>query len=380
MYSSKPRPPTYIDAARILNDKDVVDNINEACNKLRLVMSNMLEKYDSISKQMHTIDLLRLHPPFKPRWDAFRKDLVDILRQFRNNSGVISGRLKCKRQVSCFAEEWGTDTSPPSSVFNTAVLPLAARNLDPRSGRTQHHEGLQVLQSYMTISAEHASLTQSQVEHFLSITTHFMAFLKEFSKVTTKHSPAGQKEMYDLSHRVFEFSNCIQSLLHSELQISSTDSVYVMFTSSRLVASSGRSGGRSKLTRQQIALDGGLANIGHAYSQMDAKQNELAHAQYSSQIRQSRTDHLGNAHTQLISFLVEYLMASESTLSLFLSIWSRLRTDCTEVFYWSKSGPSPSTTPNSIAFFMEGGLTLYTPLASGLDILASDGVDGAAPR
>lgn len=73
MHSSKPRPPTYFDVARTLNDNDVFDDINDACSKLHQVMGNMLEKFDAISKQMHTIDLLRLHPPFKPRWDALRK-------------------------------------------------------------------------------------------------------------------------------------------------------------------------------------------------------------------------------------------------------------------------------------------------------------------
>ncbi|KAF9045319.1 hypothetical protein BJ165DRAFT_1346256 [Panaeolus papilionaceus] len=353
MHSSKPRPPTYFDVARTLNDNDVFDDINDACSKLHQVMGNMLEKFDAISKQMHTIDLLRLHPPFKPRWDALRK-----VRERR------LGRLL---------------TRPSSqSVFNTAVLPLAARNLDPRSGRAQHHEGLQVLQSYMTISAEHATLTRSQVEQSLSVASHFMVFLKEFSKVASKYTPSGQSEMYDVSQRVFELSSCVQSLFHQELQIPSTDAVYVAFASSRFVASSGRTGGRSKLSRKQIVLDGNLASVGHAYAQLDAKQSELAHAQYSSQLRQSRTDHLANTHTQIISFLLEYLMASQSTLSLFLSIWSRLRTDCSEVFHWSKSGPSPSTAPAAVSFYMEGGLTLYTPLASGLDVLAMEREDGTS--
>ena len=38
------------------------------------------------------------------------------------------------------------------SVFCTMVLPMAARNLDGRSGRSPHYnENLQVMQSYMTV-------------------------------------------------------------------------------------------------------------------------------------------------------------------------------------------------------------------------------------
>jgi len=67
------------------------------------------------------------------------------------------------------------------------------------------------------------------------------------------------------------------------------------------------------------------------------KRNEVAHAQYASQLRQSRTDPLAAAQTMVSAFLLDQMLTSESGLSLFLSIWSRLRTDCNEIFHWLKN-------------------------------------------
>ena len=104
-------------------------------------------------------------------------------------------------------------------------------------------------------------------------------------------------------------------------------------------------------------LDGDLANVGRAYESTDrtfllstkevqgylflslatGKRNEVAHAQYASQLRQSRTDPLATAQTMLSAFLLDQMLTSESGSSLFLSIWSRLRTDCNEIFHWLKN-------------------------------------------
>ena len=74
-YPSTPlsRPMSYSDGVRILVDKDVQDDINDACSKLAYAMSTMMDKFDSIAKQMHTLDLLRHTAPLKPRWESMRK-------------------------------------------------------------------------------------------------------------------------------------------------------------------------------------------------------------------------------------------------------------------------------------------------------------------
>jgi hypothetical protein len=67
------RPMSYSDGVRILVDRDVQDDINDACSKLAYAMSTMMDKFDSIAKQMHTLDLLRHTAPLKPRWESMRK-------------------------------------------------------------------------------------------------------------------------------------------------------------------------------------------------------------------------------------------------------------------------------------------------------------------
>lgn len=67
------------------------------------------------------------------------------------------------------------------------------------------------------------------------------------------------------------------------------------------------------------------------------KRNEVAHAQYAAQLRQDRVDPLATAQTMLSAFLLDQMLSSESGLSIFLSIWARLRTDCNEIYHWVKN-------------------------------------------
>jgi len=161
------------------------------------------------------------------------------------------------------------------------------------------------------------------------------------------------------------------------------------------VSSAGRTGG-SKLFRKRVTLTGDLSNsIGRAYEQLDrvsllkllmslmvltlpslGKQNEVAHAQYAAQMRQSRTDPVATAHTMLSAFCLDQLLTSESGLSLYLAIWSRLRTDCSDILYWIKN-PSEQysqNVPPVILSYLEDGSTLYASLATALDVFAA-GVD-----
>ncbi|KAJ3515614.1 hypothetical protein NLJ89_g1653 [Agrocybe chaxingu] len=346
---SKSKPISYADAVRTFNDQEVQDDINDACSKLAQAMNAMMAKFDSIAKQMHTIDLLRANPPLKPRWDSMRKDLADLLWQFRTNSTMISGRLK--------------------------LLPLAARNVDRRSGRSPHQaESLQVLQTYMSISAEQAALSRSLVERVFRLSAQIIAFLTEFTRLATHRATSGRKEMSDLAQRLSELETQMQQLFQTSYEVTA-DATHLAFTSSRLVASSGRPAGRSKVTRRPVVLDGDLANIGRAYEHTDCKRNEVAHAQYAAQLRQDRTDPLAAAHAMLCAFLLDELLTSESGLSLFLSIWSRLHRDCNDVYQWI-TNPTQTATPAAISCFMEQRCNLYTPFAGGLDFYAA-GVDPA---
>lgn len=352
-YTSHPKPISYAEAVRTFNGQDVQDDVNDACGKLAHSMSAIMDKFEAITKQMHTIDLLRLSAPLRPRWDSMRKDVAELLWQFRTNATVISGRLK---------------------LFCTTVLPMAARNLEVRSGRSPYYnENLQVMQSYMAISAEHAAYTRSLVERIFRLSAQLVAFLNEFTKLASRHAASGQKEMCDLSMRLSELQNHVQQLFTTNGETSSSDVTHLLFTCSRIVSSAGRPGVRSKITRFQRVLDGDLTNVGRAYESADRKRNEVAHAQYASQLRQSRTDPLAAAQTMLSAFLLDQMLTSESGSSLFLSIWSRLRTDCNEIFHWLKN-PGQFAVPSVISCYAENGSTIFAPLASALDVY-STGID-----
>jgi hypothetical protein len=108
---------------------------------------------------------------------------------------------------------------------------------------------------------------------------------------------------------------------------------------------------------------------------------------------QSRTDPVATAHTMLSAFCLDQLLTSESGLSLYLAIWSRLRTDCSDILYWIKNpagqsvsavlsfsilGPIVDThtqnLPPVILSYLEGGSTLYASMATALDVFSA-GVD-----
>lgn len=71
--STKQKPITYADAVRALNANDVQADLKDACEQLGLSAVSLMGTFDAVAKQLHTIDLLGLAPPFKPRWNALRK-------------------------------------------------------------------------------------------------------------------------------------------------------------------------------------------------------------------------------------------------------------------------------------------------------------------
>lgn len=165
-------------------------------------------------------------------------------------------------------------------------------------------------------------------------------------------------------------------------ETSNADVTHLAFTASRLVSSAGHTTGRSRITRKPIVsryfethggviytrykmLDGELINIGRAYEHADStfhlcliahgeppanclrlveKRSEVAHAQYASQLRQDRVNPLTTAQTMLSTFLLDQMLTSECGLGIFMAIWARLRTDCTEIYHWVKN-PQTVRTP-----------------------------------
>ncbi len=66
------------------------------------------------------------------------------------------------------------------------------------------------------------------------------------------------------------------------------------------------------------------------------KRDEVVHAQYASQLRQDRVNPLTTAQTMVSAFLLDQMLTSECGLGIFMAIWARLRTDCSEIYHWVK--------------------------------------------
>lgn len=73
-YSTKPQILSYIDAIGVFNDETVIDDLNASCQKLAQSMVALMQTFEAISTQLHTLDLQGLTPePWKPRWNYIRK-------------------------------------------------------------------------------------------------------------------------------------------------------------------------------------------------------------------------------------------------------------------------------------------------------------------
>ncbi|KAF9559792.1 hypothetical protein CPC08DRAFT_637390 [Agrocybe pediades] len=131
---TKVKPYTYAEVVKTYEKPDVQQDLNDACSKLAHAMSAMMDKFDAITRQMHTIDMLRRGPPLKPKWDSLRQDFAEFLWQFRSNSGIISGRFK---------------------LFHSTVLPMCTQILKP-ARLANRPESMQVLHSFITVSGDHA--------------------------------------------------------------------------------------------------------------------------------------------------------------------------------------------------------------------------------
>ncbi|KAG6872630.1 hypothetical protein C0995_008150 [Termitomyces sp. Mi166 len=214
---------TYADTLRSMNSLDVRADLDSACEQLALTTVRLMENFDYIAKQLHTIDMLGSTPPFKSQWNLLRKDFKDLLWNFRNNAGFVSGRLKTRNSTSS----------------------------------RSHDEKLQVLGSFMSISADHAALTHNLVGSAVKLNHSLNTFHTEFLKAS-----GSQQELQELAHKLTDLeSNIRQSC-----------------------ASSKRKSSRSKTSHQRLALiTPELVSLGRLYEQLDLIRNEVAHAQYTAQ-------------------------------------------------------------------------------------------------
>ncbi|RDB23491.1 hypothetical protein Hypma_009392 [Hypsizygus marmoreus] len=342
--STKQKAITYSDAVRAFNASDVQADLDDACRQLALSAVRLLDNFEYVAKQLHTIDLLGLTSPFKPQWISLRKDFRDLLWHFRSNAGIISGRLK---------------------MFCTVVLPLAARN---SGGSRSHDEKIQVLRSYMSISADHAALTRNLVGNAIKFNHSLNAFHLDFSKFASQNAPSCQREMRALSQKLIDLENHIRQLYHANGKCTGLDVTHLAFSAFRLSGTSTRKTSRGRYSHQRLALNiPDLVSLGRLYEQLDLTRNEVAHAQYTAQVCHRKTDAITTAQTTMSTIVFDEMIAIESGLSLFLSIWSRLQCDCTDILQWLQNPRSHPEVPHAIISLLDGGHTLYATMADALD-------------
>ncbi|KAG6865738.1 hypothetical protein C0991_012210 [Blastosporella zonata] len=199
--SSQNAGVTYSDTLRTINSPDVHSDLDSACEQLALTAVRLMENFDYIAKQLHTIDMLGSNPPLKPQWNSLRKEYKDLLWHFRSNAGFISGRLK---------------------MFCTVVLPLSARN---STSSRSHDEKLQVLGSFMSISADHASLTRNLVGSAMKFNNSLNVFHTEFLEFASQRSSGGQRELREVAHKMTDLESSIRQLCTATLNTSDLASI-----------------------------------------------------------------------------------------------------------------------------------------------------------
>ncbi|KAF6751732.1 hypothetical protein DFP72DRAFT_850558 [Ephemerocybe angulata] len=342
-HSSKPRCLTYLEATHAFADPDVQEDINDACNRLGQAMALLVERFARMAKDLHTIDLKKLDAPFKPRWDVLSKDLGDLLCLYRNNAGYISGRLK--------------------------LLPVAARNMSGRSRRS-YQETVQILQSFVTLSSEHFARTRSLVERALALSQQVSMFHAEFAKFVALRRSDGQKEIYDVAAKVSDVEAHTKQTCIMNAELSRPDITHLAFSVFRIVSSSGRRPNRSKIPQQRMAMSENMLKVTQAYHALELKGSELAHAQYTAQIRMHQTDCLGITQSTVASLACDTMLSLESGLALFLSIWARLRSDCGEILQWLHAA-TPTEPPQVLIGYQECGPSLYVALSNAVDSCVS---------
>jgi len=342
-HPSKQKAVTYTEAVRTLNTDDVQADLNDACEQLASSLVELAERFDTVAKLLHTTDL-QGPTTFRAQWNVLRKDFKNLLRNFRSNAGFISGRLK---------------------MFSNVVLPLAARNA---SGPRSHGEKLQVLQSFMAISADHAALTQTFVAHAMKFNNVLNSFHIDFLKFTSQRTASGQRELRDLAQKISELEATTRQLCTVNGRSSGPDVTHFVYSTLRLSASCKRKPSRARFPHQRLALPGDLAAIGRLYEQLEGTRNEVTHAQYTAQVCHRKTDALTTAQTMISTLISDEMIAMESSLSFFLSIWSRLQYDSNDILHWLQHPRGHPEMPHAIASLLDGGHYLYASVADGLDI------------
>ncbi|KAG6835228.1 hypothetical protein H0H93_003715 [Arthromyces matolae] len=85
---------TYADVLKSLNTPELQADLDSALEQLSTTVVRLVESFECIAKQLHTIEMSGSTPPFKKRWSSLRKEFRELLWNYRSNASFISGRLK----------------------------------------------------------------------------------------------------------------------------------------------------------------------------------------------------------------------------------------------------------------------------------------------
>ncbi|KAJ7628570.1 hypothetical protein FB45DRAFT_40738 [Roridomyces roridus] len=339
--SLKQKPLSYGDAVCVLTELE--GDLKDACQNLAVSTAQLMRGFNSISTQLHSVDMQATMPPVKPQWKLIRKDYTDLALQMRTNASTISARIK---------------------MFYTVILPLCTR---PSQSSRSHREKLHVLQSYMAISAEQAALTFQLVDKAAKLNTSSSNFHADIARATSQRAQSGQRELQDLAQKIGFLQTNVQNLFSGTSKLSCPDVTFVAFAAFRVVAATGRQSSKTKLARYQLALNADLSQMANLFQELDGTRNQIAHAQYTTQISHRKSDALSTARIAISDLVPSQISTLETTLSLFMAVWLRLQADCLDIFNWVTNNREP---PPCISAYLRGGYTIYSVLAGSLDSYA----------
>ncbi|KAJ6511376.1 hypothetical protein C8R47DRAFT_963807 [Mycena vitilis] len=333
-HTLKRKPLSYMDVIRCFNELE--SDLKDACQNLAQSTVQLLQGFDSIAVQLHSVDLQASMPPAKPQWKLIRREYLDLVRSARTNAGTCSARIK---------------------MFCSVILPLSVRpsaGHSSRSQREKHH----VLQSFMTISAEQAAFSVELVEKAVNLNSMLCNFHTEILRATSQRASSGQRELQDLSQKILLLQKNVQKSVRISLSFAGCSRTF------RLITCSGRQSSKTRLCRYPLTLDNGLSQISNQFQEFDGTQSAVAHAQYTTQISHRKSDVLSNARTAISDLVPHEILTIEATFSHLTAIWLRLQTDSSEIFNWVQTNREP---PPSISAYLHGGYTVYSALANSLD-------------
>ncbi|KAF8208307.1 hypothetical protein K438DRAFT_1813786 [Mycena galopus ATCC 62051] len=309
-HPQKRKPLSYMDIIRCFNDLDT--DFKDACKGLAQSTVQLMQSFDSISMQLHSVDLQATMPPVKPQWKLIRRQYIELVPLLRANAATCSARIK---------------------MFCSVILPLSVRPSAGQPSRS-HSEKQHVLQSFMSISAEQAALTFQLVQKVILLNSETCNFHTEIARATSQRASSGQRELQDLAQKILLLQNNVQNLFSESFKLSRPDATYVAFTAFRLIASAGRQSSKAKLSRYPLTLDNDLSQMSTLFQELDATRNEVAHAQYTAQISHRKSDVLSKARTTISDLVPNEMLVLEAALSLFTAIWMRLQADSLDIFNW----------------------------------------------